>query len=491
MAASKHLLAVAKAARLVNVRRAELQRRIKSGELTTFEGMIDIADLAQAYPAVSLDYNPEVERVRQIQDKAFGKRLLERILPEPEVLMARVSQLSKELLQAHDQIGSYRNFLAQLKALLAEPAVADTSDEVLRARVYRWLRAHDDVLLNAPAASGALVQQSRALQIMAPHIRIMPSEHEYFVEGNDSILEAGLREGLAIDYGCSNGNCGKCKARVISGQAQQCRHFDYRLSEWEKAEGYILMCAHTPVTDMVLEAHEAGSAAELPRQDIVTKVKAVDALSENIALLHLQTPRTNRLRFFAGQSVQLHYGAKATVTLPVASCPCDDRNLQFHVSRLGVEDFYRFLQVGNVKGGNLRVTGPEGEFVLDDDSARPLLFLAMDCGFAPIKSLIEHAMAVDNAPHMSLFRFSERNDFYLDNLCRSWTDALDDIDYHAVTEPASQWLAGLSALLPNLEQMDIYIAGPDSFVAAVSTALAQNSHVSAFVCGAAESPGAE
>jgi len=55
--------------------------------------------------------------------------------------------------------------------------------------------------------------------------------------------------------------------------------------------------------------------------------------------LHLQTPRSNRLRFLAGQRVTLGLSAGVVSSddlhaeLPVASCPCDDRNLIFHVRR--------------------------------------------------------------------------------------------------------------------------------------------------------------
>lgn len=461
----RHLLSVAKAARLVGVRRSELQKRIKAGELTTFEGMLDLALLAQVFPEVKLDFNAELERVRQIQDKAFGKRILERILPEPEVLVARIGELGRELLHAHEQIGAYRNLLAQLRARLAQVPAAADSAAGLQAQLQRWLDEHADGLHRSPPTQ-LLAQQSRVLQVMAPHIRLLPSEHEFFVEGNDSILEAGLREGLAIDYGCSNGNCGQCKAKVISGQSRQIRHHDYHLSEWEKLEGYVLMCCHTPVTDMVLEAQEAGSAAELPLQDITAKVKSVEPLSADVTLLHLQTPRTNRLRFFAGQQVELYY-ADASVSLPVASCPCDDRNLQFHVDRASSADFHCFLAEHNLRGGNLRLTGPQGDFVLDDASRRPLLFLAMDGGFAPVKSLIEHAIAIDNAPHITVYRCSERDDFYLDNLCRSWTDALDNISYRRLDDAATACAGDLAAQGVNLQQMDIFAAGPAAFIARV------------------------
>ena len=59
---------------------------------------------------------------------------------------------------------------------------------------------------------------------MTAHVRLLPSQHEFFVEGNDTVLEAALRSGLALDYGCSGGNCGLCKAKVLSGQVKRHAH---------------------------------------------------------------------------------------------------------------------------------------------------------------------------------------------------------------------------------------------------------------------------
>ena len=66
---------------------------------------------------------------------------------------------------------------------------------------------------------------------MTARVRILPSRHEFTAEGNDTILDAALRSGLALDYGCSNGNCGLCKAHVVSGETSKLRPHDYRITE--------------------------------------------------------------------------------------------------------------------------------------------------------------------------------------------------------------------------------------------------------------------
>ena len=78
--------------------------------------------------------------------------------------------------------------------------------------------------------------------------------------------------------------------------------------------------------------------------------------------------------------------------------------------------------------------GPVGDFVLAEGE-RPLAFVACDTGFAPIKSLIEHAMAVDAAESLSLDWLATRPDgHYLANQCRAWAEAFDQFRYAARTD---------------------------------------------------------
>jgi CDP-4-dehydro-6-deoxyglucose reductase len=308
------------------------------------------------------------------------------------------------------------------------------------------------------------------------HVQVKPSGHEFFVEGNDSLLEAALRAGLSLDYGCSAGSCGKCKARVVSGQVHRTRHSDYVLSAAEKNAGAVLMCCNTALTDVVIEAREAHGAADMPLQTLDARVKAVSPLGDDVRLLHLQTPRSNRLRFLAGQSVWLSLGEGLGASLPVASCPCDDRNLQFHIRRREGDAFAECV-FGGLKGvDSVRVEGPRGDFVLHEESHRALVFIAGESGFAPIKSLIEHAMALEAAESLHLvWVAADSNGHYLDNLCRSWSDALDDFRYTPLTAggdlPDESVLRPVLQDLPRLAECDVYVAGPAPWAGATEFVL--------------------
>ena len=469
------LLTLSRAARLIGVRRGALQSRIRSGELATFEGMVSADDLQRAYPEARLEENAGLEQLERIKDTAYAGRMRERLLPNTEVLLARLSALSAERAQVDERLSHFRAVVDELRAKLRGQAQAGTG-RAQAATLLEWLDGRLD-----PGARGAESEPLRAqqdfLRIMTAHVQVRPSGHEFFVDGNDSLLEAALRAGLALDYGCSAGSCGKCKAKILSGQAHRTRHSDFVLTEAEKGAGVVLMCCNTATVDLVIEAREAHGAADMPAQEIDARVKSVAPLSGEVRLLHLQTPRSNRLRFLAGQTVALELPGGASAVLHVASCPCDDRNLQFHVRRRAGDAFAG--QVFDVLAATdtVRIVGPRGSFVLDEESSRPLVFIAGGAGFAPVKSLIEHAMALEAAESISLYWIAAAGGgHYLDNLCRSWSDALDDFQYAAIGLEADRPEADASPTAfegalrqalqdhPQLEACDVYVAGPAPLV---------------------------
>lgn len=314
---------------------------------------------------------------------------------------------------------------------------------------------------------------------MAAKICILPSGHEFVSEGSYSILEAGLSAGLRLGYGCSNGNCGKCLARVVSGEVQKTRHHDFAIGAAKKASGHVLMCSNMALTDVVLEASEASSASEIPQQQITARVKNVSIVNDNVAMIHLKTPRTNRLRFLAGQHVLLGGNGTPAATHTVASCPCDDMHLHFQIPIDPGDDFSDYIFNVLKTGDCLDINGPKGDFILDEDSPRSLVFIAWRTGFAPIRSLIEHAMALEVADTMHLVWIAEnKQDRYLDNLCRSWTDALEDFYYVPVDagsegaeDAVRRAIKQLEISPENLGKHDFYIAGNQLLADLFSNAL--------------------
>ncbi|WP_088286918.1 2Fe-2S iron-sulfur cluster-binding protein [Ideonella sp. A 288] len=460
-------LTVWRAAQLVGVPRGVLQQRVRAGEIELADGLVSTETLLRLYPQTELEASGLMERVAQIRDEAFGRRVRERLLPSQEVLAQRLFSQGQELADVQRHLQRYHALVIALREQLAAGAAEDP-------RLAALHRQLTDGLARALATEPVdmLDVMDDVLKMVSAQVTLRPSGHQFTVEGHDTLLQAGMRAGLKLNYGCGNGTCGMCKVRVIDGQVTRTMATDYPLSEPEKAQGYVLACAHTAASGtLTLESLEAAGPADIPVQQLVTQVRAVRELAPDTRLLHLQTPRSQRLRFLAGQSVTLGLalGAGVRRTLPIASCPCDDRNLHFFVPREPDDAFAAQVFSGALRPGDaVTLWGPVGEFVLADGQ-RPLVFVACDTGFAPVKSLIEHALSLDAAPSLSLYWLATRADgHFMANQCRAWSEALDLFEYTLFSEAdaaagARQVAEAIRADLFDID-CDFYLAGPEAFV---------------------------
>ena len=88
----------------------------------------------------------------------------------------------------------------------------------------------------------------------------------------------------------------------------------------------------------------------------------------------------------------------------------------------------------------LRFNGPHGSFYLREDSKKPIIFLAGGTGFAPIKALVEHAIAEKcTRPIYIYWGAKARVDLYLPALGEQWAAAHSNIQYTPVlSEPAAE-----------------------------------------------------
>jgi CDP-4-dehydro-6-deoxyglucose reductase len=466
-----------RAAQLVGVSRGVLQKRIREGELASNEGLVSSEELLRCYPQAELEDSGAFERVSTIKETAFARRVRERTLPSQEVLAQRLFAQSQELADVRRHLQRYHQLVIALQERIHALA-CDGGGAALRTLDAFVGQGLAEVL--ATESADVLAIMDDMLKVMSAHVRVRPSGHEFLVEGRNSLLEAGLRAGLKLNYGCGNGTCGLCKARLVSGLAAPLRPHDYTLSEAERAQGYTLLCTQTAASsELVIEALEASGPQDLPEQQVVTRVRAITPLAPSTLELHLQTARSNRFRFLAGQSVTLGLAGEAGdahATYPVASCPCDDRNLHFYIARNADDPFAERLFAGALKTGDaVSVLGPEGDFVLADSRGQ-LVFAACDMGISAVRSLIEHAVAIDAAEGLSLYWLATRPDgHFLGNLCRAWDEALDQFDYslHTGTEAGAGAAQVVAAIRMDrfVMQCDVYLAGPQAFVAVADGAL--------------------
>ena len=268
---------------------------------------------------------------------------------------------------------------------------------------------------------------------MTAMVRLEPSGHHFYVEKGETILEAGLRAGLPIQYHCSNGTCGECKGIITQGVAQPCMHHDYVIRQAEKQAGAVLLCRTTTDKDLIIEANEAKSSEDIPKQKITTRVSKVEVIQKTTLILHLRTPRSLTLRFLAGQHAHLEINNHLSQVKTIASCPCNGMILQFHFQQNSSNPFTDYI-FNQLKAKQvITVSGPFGKVSLEEEDDHPVIFITYKTGFSMMKSLIELAISWDKSQPMHLFWITDTAaGLYYENYCRSWVAALDDFQYTPV-----------------------------------------------------------
>jgi CDP-4-dehydro-6-deoxyglucose reductase len=306
-------------------------------------------------------------------------------------------------------------------------------------------------------------------------VQVLPQGRAFEAAPRETLLEAALRAGLSPPYRCNNGSCGECRARLVSGRLHNGRPHEFRLRTAEKANGWFLLCCSAPASDLQIETAVAGEAADIAPQRIAARVGKIVPLAADLASLELRTPRSQALRFLAGQHVRLTIPGLPPRSKSIASCPCHATRLEFHLRRVAGDPFAAHVFNALRPGDPVTVEGPWGRFTLRADSRRLAAFLAYETGLAPVKSLIEHAVASEYPGALHLYWVVRApGGHYLENWCRSLLDALDGFACTLIvgddgadpdgSPPARRhMLAAARQLLadyPAIAECDVYASGP-------------------------------
>lgn len=78
---------------------------------------------------------------------------------------------------------------------------------------------------------------------------VIDGQHLSFTMEKDkeSVLDAGLRQGIEMRYACKGGVCSTCRCKVLSGKVDM--DANYALEDYEIARGFVLSCQAFPATD--------------------------------------------------------------------------------------------------------------------------------------------------------------------------------------------------------------------------------------------------
>jgi len=323
-------------------------------------------------------------------------------------------------------------------------------------------------------------------------VTLKTSGKQFTVTQDETVLEAALRQGINLPYGCKNGACGSCKGKVLEGQITHGQHSENALSRTDETAGGILFCCSRPQSDLLIEAREVQGAGDIAIRKVPCRVNTISKPSNDVAILKLQLPAAERFQFLAGQYLEFLLKDGQRRAYSIANAPEQEGPLELHIRHLPGGLFTDFV-FGAVSPALkekdiLRFEGPLGSFFLREDSKKPIIFLAAGTGFAPIKSIIEQMQTKKIERPIELYWGGRRpSDLYLSDLCKNWEQEIPNFKYIPVIsddlrEDAWRGRTGFvhQAVIddhPSLKDFQVYACGAPVMVNAAREDFSSKCHL--------------
>ena len=350
------------------------------------------------------------------------------------------------------------------------------------ALVNRWAPAEVWLLVGAGSVLLFLLPWLPPKRRGAGHYMLVrPDNRIIAVRGGETLLDAALREGIALPFDCRSGGCGECKATLRSGTVQFGAYQSGVLSAAERAAGKILPCVCTAREDLELEyvpVRAPGAAAPRPWS---ATVESLDKLSADVMRVILKLDGDERIAFYAGQYINILLDDGQKRSFSFATVPSVNDRIELHIRRIPGGRYTAHVFEQMRRGDRVRFEGPLGSFFLREDSDKPMIFVAGSTGFAPVKSMLEYAFSRGIQRRMLLYWGVRRPaDLYLRELAEQWAREHPNFTFVPVIShaaPEDQWQGrtgfvheAILADFPDLGGYQVYACGSAAMVQAAHPA---------------------
>jgi NAD(P)H-flavin reductase/quinol-cytochrome oxidoreductase complex cytochrome b subunit len=295
-----------------------------------------------------------------------------------------------------------------------------------------------------------------------------PSDRTIAVKEGESLLEAGLREDMPLGYDCRNGGCGVCKCTLLAGEVEFGAYQKSALSDDERALGKVLSCCAYPRSDVVIEFVPVGAMPGFVVQE--ARVESMQRIAHDVMIVRLKLVDGGRIAFGAGQYINILLPDGERRAFSFATAPQDNEFIELHIRLIPGGRFTTHVFNDMKVGETVRFEGPLGSLALQDGSNRPVIFVAGATGFAPVKSLLEHAFATGSERRMFLYwGVRRRRDLYCPELPEQWEREHPNFTFVPVLSeaaPEDHWPGrtglvhqAILADFPSLAGHEIYACG--------------------------------
>jgi propane monooxygenase reductase subunit len=321
-------------------------------------------------------------------------------------------------------------------------------------------------------------------------VRFEPVGIEIEVDEAQTILRAAFEQGVMLMHGCKEGQCSSCKSFILEGDdIEHDKYSTFALPDYEKEEGYTLLCRAHAYEDMTIELlnyDEEMIRGGLPIQEAVAEVVAIDPVTHDLRHLVLRLIEPKEVKFFPGQYVDIAVpGTEEVRSFSMANTSSrEDGRLEFVIKVYPDGLFSHFLDSELAVGDQLNLSGPYGMFTLREGHDTDLVFVGGGAGMAPILALLR-SMAERGITRKATFYYGARRkrDLCFEDELRELEEKLENFRYvPALSEPdeSEDWDGEVGMITDvvkkhesGLKGAHAYVCGPPPMVEAAMPLLGQ------------------
>jgi ferredoxin-NADP reductase/ferredoxin len=296
---------------------------------------------------------------------------------------------------------------------------------------------------------------------------------QFDCEAEQNLLDAAAAANIFLPSQCRQGSCGVCLAKVTAGDYELGQH-DSKLLDGDA--GSILMCRTKPLSDLeiALPYDRARILTHAPTWR-TAEIAALETVARDTIRLELRllpdAEGGSAVEFAPGQFMELKIpSTEECRSYSIANTPNWDGVLEFFIRLRSDGRFSTYLRNKAEIGAKIALRGPLGVFGIDENSLRPVWFVAGGTGLAPILSMLRRMTELQDMREVRLFFGVTYEDelFTMDVLERLKSELPQFSAEFCVWQPSVNWrgitgtpVKALSeALVASGAQPDLYVCGP-------------------------------
>ena len=288
----------------------------------------------------------------------------------------------------------------------------------------------------------------------------------------ETILESALAQGIDYPHGCRSGTCGACKSFLHQGDIEMSPYSEFALTAEEKARGLILACRSVPWSDCTVSPVDQDEMLVHASRNLSCNVTEIEQVTYDTHVIRLTIEQGGPYDFSAGQYAEVTFGDLPARDFSMANRP-EQEVLEFHIRLVPDGLVSPYINDCLDTGDTVKVNGPLGTAYYREKHTGPIIAVAGGSGLAPIKSIVETALA--NGARQDIFLYfgiRDERDIYLEDYFNSLSSKNSNLSFTPVlsepstdTERRTGFLADILAQdFSDLDGFKAYLAGPPIMV---------------------------